>query len=60
MAKIIDFPVKKTININTCGQCKIFDSCYAESLKIFAPLTDNPEKEKEAAKKIPACDKISL
>lgn len=58
MAKIIDFPVPKTIY--TCGQCKTFDSCYSQSLKIFAPLTDNPEEEKKAAGKIPACDKIEL
>ena len=58
MSKIIDFPVKKTIY--TCAQCKIFDSCYDESLKIFAPLTDNPEEEKKTAGNIPACDKISL
>ncbi len=58
MGKIIDFPVQKIIY--TCGQCKIFDSCYSQSLKIFEPLTYNPEEEKKVAGKIPACDKISL
>jgi len=58
MAKIIDFPVKKTFYI--CGQCKIFNSCYSRNLKIFAPLTDNSEEEKKAAGNIPACDKIEL
>lgn len=45
MSKIIDFPVKKTIY--TCAQCKIFNSCYSESLKIFAPMMDNRKRKRK-------------
>lgn len=55
MGKIIDFPVKKTIY--TCGQCKVFEWCYAQSNNILG-RTDTSDREK--CKKIPACDKIEL
>jgi len=55
MSNIIQFPVKKIIH--TCGECKIFDKCYGESVKIFG---DETEVEKKASKNIPACEDIHL
>jgi len=48
MSNIIQFPVKE----KTCGDCKIFEKCYNESVKIFGQET---EEEKESSKNIPAC-----
>lgn len=51
MSSIIQFPAKQ----KTCGDCKIFDKCYGESVKIFGEET---EAEKKASKNISACEDI--
>ena len=51
MSNITQFPIKE----KTCGDCKIFEKCYDESVKIFGAET---EEEKKASKSIPACEDI--
>ena len=53
MSNIIQFPVKE--KVLTCGDCKVFEKCYDESVKIFGAET---EEEKKASKSIPACEDI--
>lgn len=56
MSKIINFPVpEKTTNI--CGQCKIFEHCFEESLQ-YSDCGPNTEDVKELSKTIPACEKF--
>ena len=53
MSNVIDFPT----SIKTCGDCKIFEECYTESIKIFGE--ESPE-EKQESKNILVCKDAKL